>query len=269
MKAIIVPVHNLSWMTINMIDSLEATTDSSDIFLYIVDNNSDPQEVVSVSGRLSSFKGEKKMTRMRDNIGFVKSVNMGLKDMAIRRDIKSIFICNNDILFTNNAIDNLHHTITSDHGKNIGLTGGMTSPPNWADQPFAQAMIKNKMDYSRLSNSIEGFAEGLRGAYFDEPVKYVKFLAFYCIAIHPEVIGDIGFLDENYGMGLFDDDDYCYRALSKGYKIALRKDVYVHHYHNSTFKDTIGMEKYMEIMDKNRVIFKDKHGFDPWDRVKN
>ena len=41
-------------------------------------------------------------------------------------------------------------------------------------------------------------------------------LAFFCVAIRREVLTDVGLLDEEYGVGFFEDDDYCRRAARQG-----------------------------------------------------
>ena len=39
----------------------------------------------------------------------------------------------------------------------------------------------------------------------------------FCLLIRRTVIDRIGVLDERFGIGCFEDDDYCLRAIQAGY----------------------------------------------------
>jgi tetratricopeptide (TPR) repeat protein len=45
----------------------------------------------------------------------------------------------------------------------------------------------------------------------------------------------IGGLDERFGLGFFDDDDLCVRALRAGFRLLVAQDVFVHHFGSRTF----------------------------------
>ena len=64
-------------------------------------------------------------------------------------------------------------------------------------------------------------------------------LAFFCVAMRRSVIEAVGLLDEAYGIGFFEDDDYCRRAQQAGYKLVIADDVFVHHHHSVSF-DAMG-----------------------------
>ncbi len=85
-------------------------------------------------------------------------------------------------------------------------------------------------------------------------------LAFFCVAIRRAVLEEIGLLDEAYGLGYYEDDDYCRRASEANYKLVIADDVFVHHYHSVSF-DTLG-GKAAEQMARNRAIFEERWG--PW-----
>lgn len=58
----------------------------------------------------------------------------------------------------------------------------------------------------------------------------IKYMMFFCAMIKREVIETVGLLDERYGLGVMDDQDYCLRAIKAGYDVVqvpdeqLRKD---------------------------------------------
>jgi GT2 family glycosyltransferase len=61
-------------------------------------------------------------------------------------------------------------------------------------------------------------------------------LAFFCTMIRREVLDQVGLLDEGFGVGLGDDDDYCNRARAAGFKLAIVQNLKIPHRHRSTFK---------------------------------
>lgn len=59
---------------------------------------------------------------------------------------------------------------------------------------------------------------------------------------------------------MFADDDISVKAKNSGYKQILCKDVFIHHYGSATIGDG-----QFDVMDKSRLQFFDKYGFDAWD----
>ena len=254
--------YNLAWMTVNLLDSLKKCS-FHEIFPIVIDNGSNPNELIAIRRKLTKdFLGSYNLVENGSNLGFVKAVNQGMH-MVAGSEFPYFFIFNNDTLVTKDWDKNLVESLEKE---GTGIVGPMTSPPNWRDVPSAQIMIKNKLRYDQVASNLEVWSKGLRDN-FSGMEKVIDFLAFYCVGFKSSMVRDIGILDEDYGMGLFDDDDYCLRALQKGYKIILRKDTYVHHYHRSTWIEK--GDNYQKMLEENRQVFIKKHGFDPWDRIKD
>ena len=60
-------------------------------------------------------------------------------------------------------------------------------------------------------------------------------LVGFCLLIKREVIDAIGLLDERFGIGCFEDDDYCLRAIQAGYRAVIAGDAFIHHFGGRTF----------------------------------
>jgi hypothetical protein len=74
--------------------------------------------------------------------------------------------------------------------------------------------------------------------------------------IRRETIEKIGFLDEIYGVGYFEDSDYSRRAAAAGFRCVIAKDAYVGHREHSTFKS----EERDGLFQRNRDIFHSRWG---------
>ncbi len=56
-----------------------------------------------------------------------------------------------------------------------------------------------------------------------------------CLCISRRVIEEVGGIDERFGVGNFEDDDFCLRVRAAGYRIYVCDDVFIHHFGSQTF----------------------------------
>jgi hypothetical protein len=56
-----------------------------------------------------------------------------------------------------------------------------------------------------------------------------------CLCIDRRVIEEVGGIDERFGVGNFEDDDFCMRVRAAGYGIFVCDDVFIHHFGSQTF----------------------------------
>jgi GT2 family glycosyltransferase len=78
---------------------------------------------------------------------------------------------------------------------------------------------------------------------------------FECVAIQRELIEKIGMLDERYGFGYYDDDDYCLRALIAGFGFGIVQQPKVMHDNPAS---SFGIDRRNELMKHNVKVFIDK-----------
>ncbi|WP_395687269.1 glycosyltransferase [Caenimonas koreensis] len=88
-----------------------------------------------------------------------------------------------------------------------------------------------------------------------------RVLAFFCVALRRTVYEEVGGLDEAFGLGFFEDDDYCNRARQAGWQLAIAEDVFVHHHLSASF-DKLKSSTRQELFEKNKAIYERKWG--PW-----
>ena len=67
------------------------------------------------------------------------------------------------------------------------------------------------------------------------PTRDVIFLTFFCVLIGREVLDRVGLLDERFGLGGYEDDDYCLRAREAGFRLLIDGGSWVWHDAHGTF----------------------------------
>jgi putative transposase len=82
-------------------------------------------------------------------------------------------------------------------------------------------------------------------------------LALYCLGMRKEVVDEIGNLDESFGLGMFEDDDYSLRVRKAGYKVLCAQDVFIHHWAKQSFSK-LEKEVFDRLFDENRRKFEEK-----------
>jgi GT2 family glycosyltransferase len=81
----------------------------------------------------------------------------------------------------------------------------------------------------------------------------------FCMLVKREVIEQIGGFDLNFGIGNFEDDDFCIRARLANFYCVIAKEVFIHHFGSITFKNEIPI-KYEAIFTENLLKFYHKWG---------
>ena len=83
-------------------------------------------------------------------------------------------------------------------------------------------------------------------------------LSGICLLIRREVLDRIGNFEECFGLGFFDDDDFCVRAREGGFSLLLAQDVFIHHFGGRTFR-ALGIDCRRQL-EQNFARFQEKWG---------
>jgi GT2 family glycosyltransferase len=143
-----------------------------------------------------------------------------------------VILMNNDTEAVSNWLEKLHRPLFIQY--KAGLSGPLTTTPHSWQGKYP----KGKSGYVIRNSGM---------------------IAFFCTMFKREVFENVGLLDENFGVGFGDDDDYCRRVLNAGYSLALVQDLVIPHHHRTTFKQLYKPETIQE-MQKNAIDhFYEKH----------
>jgi GT2 family glycosyltransferase/glycosyltransferase involved in cell wall biosynthesis len=178
-----------------------------------------------------------------ENKGFAHANNQGILNALG----DYVVLLNNDTVVTRGWLRGLVQYLERD--SKVGMVGPITN--------FAGNEAKIDVLYSSQT-AMEEFAD--RYVFDHEGQSFeIKMLAMFCVAMRRKLIEEVGLLDERFGIGMFEDDDYAYRVKLQGYKLLCVEDVFIHHFGMSTMKK-LDEQAYWTLFTNNREKFERKWG---------
>lgn len=243
-SVIVVTYNNLDY-TKACLESVTAFSAWAELEVIVVDN-------ASSDGTQDFLREWASNNRLRSvilnerNLGFAAANNQGL---AAAKGAFFILL-NNDTYVTRGWIRGLVTRISFD--PTIGLIGPVTN--NIGNE----ARIES--DYAGMTEMAE-FAEEFTARHAGRMFEIDK-LAFFCVAMPRSTYEVVGPLDEAFGTGFFEDDDYCRRVQGQGLRCVCVEDVFVHHHLSASF-DALKAEQRQALFERNRKIYEAKWG--PWE----
>jgi hypothetical protein len=241
--SVVILSYNNWELTAACLDSVRRQGDYPNLQIIVVDNASTdetPKKLTAVAkedDRIELILNDK-------NLGFAAGNNAGIR--AARGDY--VILLNNDTYVTRGWVRDLIRPLQRD--PRIALSGPLTN--NIGNEQKIRIAYRSM---GEMEHAARAFSRSRLRRRLEVPN-----LAFFCVALRRRSIDEIGLLDEVYGLGFFEDDDYCQRVARAGYRMVIADDVFVHHHLSAAF-DTLGA-KAQEQMTRNRAIFEERWG--PW-----
>lgn len=174
------------------------------------------------------------------NAGFPGGCNIGIK--ASRKE-NDIFLLNNDTILCANSLYTLRMGLYEKD--NYGSAGSVTN--NCAN---LQSVFK--------SDSIDELKEfGLKNNVVNKRNEIKLMLVAFAVLIKRHVLEKVGYLDERFFPGNFEDDDISLRILKENYQNVLVYNSFIIHLGTVSFKKV----DYSGILKKNYDKFVEKYNF--------
>lgn len=184
-----------------------------------------------------------------NNLGFAKANNIGIRNAGG----EYIILLNNDTVVTRGWVSGVIRHLKDPL---VGMVGPVTN--NIGNE------ARINVEYTDIDH-MDSFAEKYTGAHFGESFE-IKNLAMFCGAFKKDIVEDVGLLDEQFEVGMFEDDDYALRIKNAGYKLLCAEDVFIHHFGNVSF-NKLEEQKRVIIFEKNREKYEKKWGVE-WEAHK-
>ncbi len=243
-SVIVVTRDNLPLLRL-CLESVLAHTPSPAIELVVVDNASSDGTPAYLD-ELARRRPEVAVVRNRDNRGFPAAANQGLARAAG----EVLVLMNDDVAVAPEWLARLAAHLR-DPG--VGLVGPATN------------RIGNEAEVETGHRTWGGFlrAAAERAAAHDGATFALPTPAMFCVAIARDAHERVGPLDERFGVGTLEDDDYALRVRAAGLATVGAEDVLVHHVGEASFGRLVPGGERDRVLEENRRRFEEKWGR-PW-----
>jgi GT2 family glycosyltransferase len=214
---IIVPVHRGLAATQRCLDSLHAAQSGVRSETVVIDDATPEPEIARFLDGLASGQ---RITLLRNdaNEGFVRSVNRG---MALHRE-RDVVLLNSDTEVTGDWLDRLRQCAYA--SPDIGTATPFSNNATICSYPFDgwSGGVPGTLGLAALDRL---FAATNARQSVDLPTGVGS-----CLFIRRACLDEIGAFDaERFGRGYGEENDFCLRALAKGWRSVLAADVFVFH----------------------------------------
>ncbi|KKO54276.1 glycosyltransferase family 2 protein [Paenibacillus sp. DMB20] len=236
LTSIIIPTYNGRELLKDCIYSIKKYTDKP-YEIIVVDNG-------STDGTADVCRQEGiTFISLAGNAGFPAACNKGLRIATG----DSLLLLNNDVIVSRNWLTNMLGCLYS--SPEIGIVGPLTN--------YASGKQQIDMPYTNVDDMAHQLNESDAQKWLQ-----VDRLVGFCFLFKRQLLERIGFLDERFSPGHFEDDDYCHRARNAGYTFRIAGDVFIYHRGSASFGKQ-GTSEIKNLIERNRQKFIDKWGIDP------
>lgn len=238
--SIIVVAYNNLALTRLCIESILRYTQYLNYEIIVVDNNSSD----GTPGYLRYLAAEHSHIRIilnSENEGFARANNQAV---ALSTG-QYLVLLNNDTIVPPGWLSRLLRHLADPL---VGMVGPLTN--------FAGNEAGIEVSYRTYAEMLS-FAREHTHAH-DGQLADIHVLAMFCVALRRETYQAMGPLDEQFRIGMFEDDDYAQRIRAAGLRVVCAADVFVHHFGQAAFKKLIEDGQYDELFDENRHRYETK-----------
>ena len=225
---IVVCVHNALDHVERCLSSVLRAT-NLDYRLIVVNDGSNAETTASLR-RLSAQRSAVQLIETNGPLGYTRAANRGLRASTAA----TVVLLNSDTIVSRLWLEGMLECMES--GEELGMVGPLSNAASWQSIP-------ERFD-ERGGWAVNDLPSGYNVDEFSELVyrasecqfPRVDFLNGFCLMIERKVIEKIGYLDEaTFPRGYGEENDYCLRARSAGFELAIADHCFVYHAKSRSF----------------------------------
>jgi GT2 family glycosyltransferase len=238
--SIIVVAYNNLALTRLCLESILRHTEYLNYEIIVVDNNSS-DGTQDYLRRVAAEDSRVRIILNSQNEGFARANNQGVAMSTGQR----LVLLNNDTIVSPGWLSRLLRHLEDPR---VGMVGPVTN--------FAGNEARIEVSYKTYTEMLTFAREHTH--LHDGQAADIYVLAMFCVALRRETYEMTGPLDEQFRIGMFEDDDYAQRIRAAGLRVVCAADVFVHHFGQAAFKKLIRDGRYEELFDENRRRYEAK-----------
>lgn len=237
---IIIPVYNGYEFLPRLFETIDRTEIKHRVFI-INDSSPDPR----VGEIINEYRINNSNAVVIDNevnLGFLGSANKGLEISS-----NHAVIVNTDVELPNQWLERIIAPILED--STVASATPFTNSGTICSFPIF--LKDNPIPEDMSVNEIDSFFKNMTPVYTEIPTG-----VGFCMAMNRKALNDIGLFDgEAFGRGYGEENDWCQRAISHGYKNVMVENLFVYHKHGGSFDS----EEKITLYKQHEGILKQKH----------
>jgi len=231
--SIIIPVYRRFDILAKCLESLPAAFDEIDYEVIIIDNGSPEDEKLLIYPELKK-RPHYRIYEWTENRGFPKACNFGAKNASS----PLIFFLNSDVIMSPHSGAK---TVALLDDPQVGVAGMKLLFPKTVEDVKLNQQIRpsNMIQHIGVAVNIRGeLHHVLSGWSADNPkvlkIRNVHMVTGAALMTRKPLFTKVGGFFEGYGMGCFEDCDYCLTVRKLGYNIVVDSSTYAIHYTGAT-----------------------------------
>lgn len=267
---IIIPVYGQAALLQKCLNSIEMTKEELKVRLVLIDDAGPEQD--ELNGIYHSLNGHSRLIRHKENWGFPRSVNEGVAAC----NAPLILLLNSDVELRPGCLQAM---VAEFDDPKVGVVGPKLLFPEDSPDPRRPA---GKIQHAGLAISIHGqVVHANIGWSADHPKvnerRVMQGVTGACIMTRRKVWNEVtknyreagdkattGAMNEVYGLGVFEDIEFCFAARALGYETVYTPLAEAYHFTNAS----VMAHKEGYPVRRNELIFKARCGhlliFDEW-----
>jgi O-antigen biosynthesis protein len=237
------PLTSLVILTFNQLDVTRQTVES------IRRHTPEPHEIIFVDNgskdgtldwlkRLVQENPAYRLIANDSNLGFAAGCNQGIGSAQG----EFLLLLNNDVVVTPGWLSGM--LASFDSLAEVGIVGPVTNNIS-GPQKISGTCYQSPSELDSFAMS--------HGERFSGCRVPMRRIVGFCMLFRRELVDRIGLLDEEFGSGNYEDDDFSLRAALEGFQNLIAYDIFIHHHGSASF--TGNRIDYAGAMARNREIF--------------
>lgn len=223
---VVIPVYRDRLLTWGCLASVLTASNQISFRILVIDDAS-PESELSADMDEMARRGWIELLRNERNLGFVASVNRGVT----ASNGQDVVLLNSDTEVYPGWLDRLHQAAWR-HPRTASVTpisnnATIASYPRFLhDNPYPL-----ETDYPTLDRLAARVNAGVE---IEVPTG-----VGFCMYLRHDAIGEVGIFNEKaFGKGYGEENDWCQRAIQKGWRNIIAPDIFVRHLGGASFRDS-------------------------------